>query len=274
MSKPKLQKYTFDGEQTDVLHLICQLNSKGGAELYVYIDADVDLEWGYSDEFEMTLDANAKQNIRRVANEIALLEPTAHNWPKDLKLAAKRLLGEAVVSACEGDAVGSAEAIAQAKKFINAKSKQVSRFWTLRACLFTGGVAALAGAGLLIGKNSVQASLGQFAFLMAMCFCAGCIGAVLFVVLKFGKQPNADSTAERHLHYLEGVARIVGGGIAGTLVGSMVKLGLILPIFGQTGTESLAMCAAAMIAGASERLAAGIITKVENNDINKQQTGE
>ena len=99
-----------------------------------------------------------------------------------------------------------------------------------------------------------------------MCFLLGCIGAVLFVVLKFGKQPNADSTAERHLHYLEGVARIVGGGIAGILVGGMVKLGLILPIFSQPGTESMSMCMAAMVAGASERLAAGIITKVENQE--------
>ena len=54
-------------------------------------------------------------------------------------------------------------------------------------------------------------------------------------------------------------------------MGGMVKLGLILPVFGQTGTETLAMCAAAMIAGASERLAAGIVTKVENNETTKQE---
>jgi hypothetical protein len=34
--------------------------------------------------------------------------------------------------------------------------------------------------------------------------------------------------------------------------------------------ETLAMCAGAMIAGASERFAAGIITSVENNNLNKQ----
>jgi len=51
----------------------------------------------------------------------------------------------------------------------------------------------------------------------------------------------------------------------------MVRLGLILPVFGQAGMETLAMCAAAMIAGASERLAAGIVTKVENNETTKQE---
>jgi hypothetical protein len=49
----------------------------------------------------------------------------------------------------------------------------------------------------------------------------------------------------------------------------MVKLVLVLPIFKEVGTETLAMCAAAMIAGASERLAAGIIIKVENNSGDK-----
>lgn len=78
-----------------------------------------------------------------------------------------------------------------------------------------------------------------------------------------------DSTAERHLHYIEGISRIVAGGISGVFVGAMIKLGLILPVFAQTGMETLAMCAGAMIAGASERFAAGIITSVENN--NKDQ---
>jgi hypothetical protein len=38
--------------------------------------------------------------------------------------------------------------------------------------------------------------------------------------------------------------------------------------------ESLAMCAAAMIAGASEKLAAGIITSVENNKTNQKEKSD
>jgi hypothetical protein len=272
MSKPKIQTYTFDGEKTDVLYLICHLTDDAKGELYVYVDTDIDLEWGCDDKFDKALDASAaKQNVRRIANEIALLEPIAHNWPDDLKLGAKRLLGEAIVSAMEGDEIGAAGAIAKAKDFLKSKSKQVSRYWTLRACLVTGAVAALLSAIAAILRNQIIGFTGQTQFLLLLCFFAGCIGALLFVVLKLGKQPNVDSTAERHLHYLEGVARIVGGGIAGVLVGGMVKLGLILPVFSQSGMETLAMCIAAMLAGASERLAAGIITKVENNEQNKPE---
>jgi len=266
MSKPKIEKYTFDGEQMEVLYLICHLDDEKKGELYVYVDPVIDLEWGCNDTFDRAINATVRQNIRRVSNEIALLEPIAHNWPDDLKLATKRLLGEAIVSAAEGDNEGALGAIAKAKDFIKDKSKQVSRYWTLFACLITGAVAAVIAIIETITRYSIIANVGRTPFLISMCFLLGCIGAVLFVVLKFGKQPNADSTAERHLHYLEGVARIVGGGIAGILVGGMVKLGLILPIFSQPGTESMSMCMAAMVAGASERLAAGIITKVENQE--------
>ena len=46
MSKPQIKTYTFDGEQTDVLHLICHLEDDIKGELYVYVDTDIDLEWG------------------------------------------------------------------------------------------------------------------------------------------------------------------------------------------------------------------------------------
>ncbi len=210
--------------------------------------------------------------MRKTLNAIALLEPIAHNWPDDLKLSAKRLLGEAIVSELEGDGVGANTAIANAHAYFKHKSTQVSRYWTLQACLATGGLMALLGIIAALLRIRLGEALGQLPFLLALCFCAGCIGAVLFVVLRLGKQPHVDSTAERHLHYMEGAARIIGGGIAGILVGGMVKLGLVLPIFGKAGEETLAMCAAAMLAGASEHLAVGIITKVESNDITNKET--
>jgi hypothetical protein len=263
--------YVLNGND-GVRHLIYHYDHPSKGEFVVFIDKELDLDWECDDKFDAFIDAGtAKAALRKILNGVALLEPTAQNWPDDLKLAAKRLLGEAIVSILEGDVAGAENAIANAQNFLKRKSRQVSRYWTLRACLITGGVAAAIGVVEAIARNQIVGYIGQTLFLLSLCFCAGCIGAVLFVVLKFGKQPNADSTAERHLHYLEGVARIVGGGIAGVLVGSMVRLGLILPVIGHSNMENLAMFAASLLAGASERLAAGIITKVENNGPPKQE---
>jgi hypothetical protein len=280
MSEPKNEtqkpgslesKYVLNGND-GMKHLIHHREHPVNGEFIVFIDKELDLDWECDDKFDAFIDVGLmKTGLRKTLNSVAMLEPIAQNWPDDLKLSAKRLLGEAIVSALEGDSIGAETAIANAGVFLTRKSKQVSRFWTLKSCLVAGGVATVIGAAEAIARNQVAGFIGRTAFLLSLCFFAGCIGAVLFVVLKLGKQPNVDSTAERHLHYLEGIARIVGGGIAGVLVGGMVKLGLILPVFGQTGMESLAMCAAAMLAGASERFAAGIITSVENNNNNQKE---
>lgn len=260
-------KYVLNGHD-GIKYLIHHHDHPSNGEYVVFVDKEFDLDWESDDKFDTFIDTSGtlKTDLRKTLNSVALLEPIAQNWPEDLKLAAKRLLGEAIVSVLEGDNAGANTTLINAKAFLKQKSKQVSRFWTLKSCLMTGGVATVIGTVEMLARNTAIDWLGKTPFLLSLCFCAGCIGALLFVVLKLGKQPNVDSTAERHLHYLEGIARIVGGGIAGVLVGGMVKLGLVLPIFGQAGMESMAMCTAAMIAGASERLAAGIITKVENNE--------
>jgi len=259
--------YVLNGNDSAVHYLIYHQNNSVNGEFIVFVDHEGDLDWECDETFGSLIDAAPlKESVRKILNGVALLEPIAHNWPKDLKLSSKRLLGEAIVSVMLGDVNGAESVLANAQKFFRNKSKQVSRYWTLQSCLTVSGIAAMIAFFEIINRALIIDTVGRTPFLLSLCFCSGCIGAVLFVILRFGKQPNADSTAERHLHYLEGAARIVGGGIAGVLVGGMVKLGLILPVFAQTGSECLAMCAAAMIAGASERLAAGIITKSETNE--------
>lgn len=238
----------------------------------VFVDEDLDLEWECDDKAGKSIDTPPlKAAVRKIVNEVAALEPIAHNWPDDLKLTSKRLLGEAVASILRDDTEGASAALENARKFFRAKSSQVSRYWTLKGCFVAGGIAALAAAFQILARNCLIDYLGRTPFLLALCFWAGCVGALLFVVLRLGTQTRVDSTAEKHLHYAEATARVVGGGIAGILIGALVKLGLILPVFGQTGMEALAMCAAAVIAGASERLAAGIVTKIANNETTKQE---
>ncbi|HZR19103.1 MAG TPA: hypothetical protein VFE51_17580 [Verrucomicrobiae bacterium] len=264
-------KYVINGHD-GVKHLIFHHESSSNGEFIVFVDKELDLDWECDDNFDAFIDTGPiKPALRKTLNAIAQLEPIAHNWPDDLKLSAKRLLGEAIVSELEGDAIGASAALANAQTFFKSKGRQVSRYWTLRASLVTGGIMAIIAILAVLSRNKLAEALGQVPFLLLLCFCAGCIGAVLFLVLRLGRQPHVDSTAERHLHYLEGAARIIGGGIAGMLVGCLVKLGLILPIFAKAGEETLAMCAAAMVAGASEHLAAGIITKVENNEPPKKE---
>jgi hypothetical protein len=268
---PLEAKYVINGHD-GVKYLIFHHKHPSNGEFVVFVDKDLDLDWECDDKFDTSLDASpAKASLGKTRNTIARLEPIAHNWPDDLKLSAKRLLGEALVSELEGDRESANAALRDAEAFFKKKSPHVSRYWTLQASLVTGAVVALVGTVAALLRTCLTEALGQVPFLLSLCFSAGCVGAVLFLVLRLGRQPLVDSTAERHLHYLEGVARVMAGGIAGVLVGSLVKLGIILPIFGKAGQETLAMCAAATVAGASEHFAAGIITNIENSKLPKQE---
>ncbi|HEY1774015.1 MAG TPA: hypothetical protein VGH91_12575 [Gammaproteobacteria bacterium] len=265
-------KGVLKGHETDVFYLIHHSERDEDGEWVVYIDQELDLDYEYLGGVEEELKQRPRRELLgEIVSGIAAIEPVAHNWPDDLKLQAKRSMGEAMVAVFRNDPKAARTALAQAQQFIATKSQQVSRYWILRVSLCLGTIAIVAAAIELTYRAPVIGVLGPMGYLLSLCFWSGCIGAVLFIVLRLGKQPVVDSTAERHLHYLEGFARVAGGGLAGVLVGVMIKLGLVLPMFSQLKEETLAMCAAAMVAGASERLAAGIVTRVEIADMPKKK---
>jgi hypothetical protein len=273
--RPQLKPFegidVLKGRESDLAYLIHYGESDESGEVVVFVDVAMDLDWEIAGKMsELVQKSPLKEAFSGTLRGIASLEPIVQNWPDDLKLRSKRLLGEPLARIFRDDIEGADCALEDARKFIGAKSRQVSRYWTLWSCLIAGGTAALAGVLESICRSWVIGLVGGTAYTLSLCFWFGCVGALLFVVMRLGSTQSVDSTAERHLHFLEGVARIVGGGIAGVLVGSMVKLGLVLPLFAQAGKETLAMCAAAMIAGASERLAVGIVLKVEHSDSRKQ----
>jgi len=265
-------QYSIHNSDVKVRYLIYHHSDPINGEVKVFVDDELDLDWECDDVAGKLVDSpELKDSFRKIVNDVAALEPVSQNWPLALKLTSKRLLGEAIATILRGDTVGAKIALEHAKKFISAKSKQVSRFWTLQGCLFFGGFAVVASGLQLLTRTVFESYFGKTPTVLLFCFWAGCLGALLFVLLRIGRQPRVDSTAEKELHYLEAAGRIFGGGIAGVFLGGMVKLGLILPVFGQTGMETLAMCAVAMIGGASERLIAGVITKVENGEGPKQE---
>jgi hypothetical protein len=255
-------KYALENPGLHIEHLIYHCDDSEDGEILVYVDKKLDLDWECDDKAQK----GADPAVGSIWNGVSRLEPITDKWPRDLKRNAKRLLGEAVARVLRKDVVAADVALVNAREFIMAKSRQVSRYWTLQACLVSGAVACVAGLTGARFEAPIVSAISRTPYLLCLCFSAGCAGALLSVILRLGKQPRVDSTAERHLHYIEGVSRIAAGGIAGILVGAMVKLQLFFPVFANAGVQTLAMCTAAMIAGASERLAAGIVTKVENQE--------
>lgn len=249
-----------------VKHLVYFRDHPDDGAYIVFIDYEGDLDWRRDDKAEnLTKKADYDCHVSEIQNEVSALEPLVRNWPKDVKFSAKRILGEALARVFRCDRENALEAIAKARQFIANKSREVSRYWTLQACTGSAALATALGVLAIWQENTLVALFGKTPYVLLLAACAGAMGALLSVILRLGKL-SFDSSAERRLHIAEGVTRVVAGGISGILVGALVKLGVFLPVFLHAGLTTTAVCAAALIAGASERLAPTIITKVESND--------
>ncbi len=249
-----------------VKHLVYFRDHPDDGAYIVFVDYEGDLDWRRDDKAEaFTKNGQYDCHVSEVQNEVSALEPLVRNWPKDVKFSAKRILGEALARVFRCDRDNALQALAKAKKFITNKSREVSRYWTLQACTGAAALAAVFGVVAVWQSATLTAAFGQTPYLLFLAACAGAIGALLSVILRLGKL-SFDASAERRLHFAEGVTRILAGGISGILVGALVKLGVFLPVFSQSGLTITAVCAAALIAGASERLAPTIIAKAESTD--------
>lgn len=260
------QDYQEKWPDLPVCHLVYYEDDPGRAPFIVFIDCEDDLDWKRDDppdgEPAPTEDDKLLCEVR---HEVAFLESEVTNWPRDLKLSIKRMLGEAIASALKSQQKRAMDIIERAKELLIQKRPEVSRYWTLQACITAGGLAGVAGATATWKSPAVIAALGATPHLLFLAFCSGAIGALFFVILRLGSD-HVDPSAERRLHFAEGLARIVAGGIAGLMVGAMVKLGVVLPVFSQPGATTLAVCTAAMLGGASERLVPGILAKMESQE--------
>lgn len=259
--------YAVKWPELPVGHLIIYRDTPNDGAFIVFVDYVGDLDWYRDDKSEETAkNKEFEGHISEVQNEVAELEPCVRNWPADLKLSAKIILGEALSCAFHCERENALQALKKARAFIDNKSAEVSRYWTLQACAGSAMLAGAFGTFALLKKALLLQMFGPTPYLLFLATCAGAMGALLSVIQRIGVL-SFDVGAERRLHYVEGSIRIVAGGISGLLAGALVKLGVFLPILSQAGFTTTAACATAIIAGASERYVPTIIAKMDSSGI-------
>ena len=96
------------------------------------------------------------------------------------------------------------------------------------------------------------------------------VARILSAIFRMGKA-KVTSEAIKKLHILESLSRILGGVISGIAMSFFVKLGIVVPIFGSVGNTHLAMIAAGLIAGGSERWVPSLIAKIDNSSVVKKE---
>jgi hypothetical protein len=231
----------------------------------VAIDDQNDLDWETKPEFDsFILSEGKKTEISHILNQAALLEiRPIQKWPHDTLMAAKRIIGEAIARAYQFEFENANKILLEAESFINRKSPEVSRFWAMQSSSVSVLILMALCFVSILFKDLIIPYIGSTIFYSFINACCGGLGAYLFVLMRLGKF-NLDSETGRGLHYANGCSRIIIGCISGFLVGLLIKSGVVFSIFANNQHAIYAIC---LIAGASETMVPGIISKLEVKEI-------
>jgi len=227
--------------------------------LIVYLDSDSNVEWAYTDEHG-EISESAGQILNR-ATELQAL-PVSH-LTTEQKQSSRMLIGEAVARILTrgGDLTGAQDALDKAVNFLQARNREITRWWYLQSALGSAALVIATATLFWFLRADLKPVFGVRAFDLMMGAGAGAAGALLSILINtkgFGNEPYATKS----IHLFLGAARI----LAGTLGAILIALGLKSKFITIGSADSyelfLLVC---MAAGLSERLVPNFIERIESD---------
>lgn len=225
-------------------------------DFIVFIDKEDDLDW--VTRVEPTKEAS--QKIAKIRAEVSNLEPRSSEWPREIKLAFRRLLGEALAFAFDGDFARAQQMVGFARGFWQGRSREVARVAYLKGCAIVS-ILILTLWFLLWWTRSM---LPPTMVPVLTAVSAGSLGAMYSVLLRSNKvtlEPNSPTA----LHVLDGGIRIITGMLGALVVFLAWKLKVVADVVPAPERELVACAFIGLIAGASERFAPSILEKTSKS---------
>lgn len=251
----------------DIHYLILRTN-----DFTVFLDSELDLDWKTTDEYDSRKQGDPS-NHNKIINRIASLEciPNDH-LRTNIRRNYKRMLGEGLARSLKHDYENAMTILDDAERYIRSRNIESARYWQLSTSCLSGTICGFVACFIWAFKLQMLPILGETGLYVILAGLTGGLGALLSIIFRMG---NAQITtdAERKLHILEAISRIIGGIISGLIVSFFVKLGLFVPIFQKTNDTYLAMVAAGLIAGATERWVPSLIAQFENGQKTSKSKG-
>lgn len=227
----------------------------------VYLDKWKNLDWETTEAFDALRTEEERREREKILSQCLIAEhkPTA-GLDENIILSFKTIIGEALVNCLENNCEGSLEILKQADDFRLDRVVEKSREWYLS---FTVIISAFLIIAILFVNNYATRLTEES--LQHICIGAWAIaGACLSIILRSGRLQHA-SYAGMWLHFVESGCRIIGGFISGQIVFLGIKSGIIFTSLVSDDNSQYIISFLALLAGASERFAPSIITKIEES---------
>jgi hypothetical protein len=164
----------------------------------------------------------------------------------------KRLIAEGAARLFERDFESATRALDGAQRWITARSQEAARLWSLQGATAMFAVSLVAyGVALFLWRRALVEGGG----LVATGGFVGFLGAWLSVLQRTGKM-EVDLAAGPRIHRVEGVVRVIIGGLGGFFAALLLWSRLVLPDAIHNRALFVAIC---MVAGVSERMVNSLV---------------
>jgi hypothetical protein len=228
----------------------------------VFLDEAYDVDWQTTDEYDRAHEADWTER-GSVLNRVAFLQavPVGH-LEDSQRLGFRRMLGEAVARAFDGNLEAAESMLEKAEEFVALRNREHARLWYLSASAITAGLFVIVALLAWVTRELIAARLGVWFPDVVVAVGAGAIGALLSTYRRLGNLP-LDPSAGRKLHSFEGAGHVVLGSVGGGIVWLAAASGVIAPQLlsaphGQT--LWLLLC---VVGGSSERLVPSLVDRFE-----------
>lgn len=211
----------------------------------VFIDINCDIDWITDDDHsKMRVSSETKNRIDEAMSVEAL--PCKH-LPMAERMAFKKIIGAAIVAALHGDYETAKMQTAKAKEYLDKRTPEQSRLWTI--CCATAGVLS---ACLLLSRmtwciKDIQPLL------------YGALGSYLAIAYR-SSIAEKDASAGLPLHICEALVKILAGMIQGKVCVVFITSTLAPEMAAPFATSSAALAIVAFSAGLVDKFAPNLIS--------------
>ncbi len=230
-------------------------------QFVVFLDPENDLDWKTSDSYDKKMSNEERKSLDKITTRLSGLEHFFRpNLSKEIIIEFKKQLGEALALALNKNYEQAEKMLNLAEEYIHDRQIETSRYLFLKGSLIAGFVVVCIIL-LIFAKHS---SLSTDSFYSILALLLGGLGALFSVILRMGYSfPNYN--ASKKLHYLEGGCRIIAGILSSLFIILCIKSKVLLFLINHDNTDYHILLLCGFIAGASERLAPSLLTKLPFN---------
>lgn len=224
----------------------------------VYIDKNINIDWETTEEYDQKKDDKDRIDGEKILSHCLITEhkPTGGLSEGSL-LSFKTIVGEAIVNCLERNFDGATEILKLADEFRTDRVIEKSREWYLLSTTVFSAIVILIS--ILINANNIQIWSELLPYINIGTWAV--VGACLSIILRSGNLQHA-SYAGKWLHIVDSGCRLVGGFITGQIIYLGIKSGILFSNLALSNNSQHMISLLALLAGASERFAPSIITKI------------